>query len=493
MKSIILARVSTEEQKEAGNSLPAQVARLEGYCKRKDFKVVKKYSFDESAYKNKRDEFDKILDYLKASKEKIAVCFDKVDRFSRNVFDKRVSYLYELAMQDRIELHFVSDNLVITPSISAAEKFHFGMNLGLAKYYSDAISDNVKRAYEQKWRNGEWTGKAPIGYINTEDEKGNKNIVPDTEKADFIVKLFNQYASGNHSMKTLAKMVYRIGLKSSKEKMLSTSMIEHTLKNPFYFGLMEIKGKTFPHKYQPLITHELYEKVQSVRLGWAKKPFQYAAKPFIFRGLIKCFVCGCTITPELKKGKYVYYSCTNHKGIHKKRTWVREEVLMEPIYKIFDQLQYPEAKIKEITESLNKLNASKVKFHKRSIEALRQEYDKLQKRADNMLDLLADQSITKDLYDKKFKEIKERQYEIESQMTNYTEADERYGIAVSQVFSLARRARPIFESSELAEKRQFLNFLFQNCVLNGKKLEFTIRKPFDAIAEYSQKETGLRR
>lgn len=32
MKAILIARVSTEEQKEAGNSLPAQIARLERYC-----------------------------------------------------------------------------------------------------------------------------------------------------------------------------------------------------------------------------------------------------------------------------------------------------------------------------------------------------------------------------------------------------------------------------------------------------------------------------
>ena len=39
MKAVIIARVSTEEQKEAGNSLPAQVARLESYCERKALKL----------------------------------------------------------------------------------------------------------------------------------------------------------------------------------------------------------------------------------------------------------------------------------------------------------------------------------------------------------------------------------------------------------------------------------------------------------------------
>jgi len=157
MKAISVSRVSTEEQKDAGNSLPAQDKHIEDYCKRKDFEIVKTFSFDESAYKDKRDEFDKLLEYVQevAKKEKMAVCFDKVDRLSRSVFDKRVGTLYEMALADLIELHFVSDGQVINNQMSAVAKFQFGMSLGLAKYYSDAIGDNVKRAFEQKRRNGE--------------------------------------------------------------------------------------------------------------------------------------------------------------------------------------------------------------------------------------------------------------------------------------------------------------------------------------------------
>jgi site-specific DNA recombinase len=170
MKAIILARVSTEEQKEAGNSLPAQITRIERYCEQQKFEVIDTFSFDESAYKTKRDEFDKILDFLKTNKEKVAVCFDKVDRLSRNVFDKRVSVLYEKAVNDEIELHFVSDGQVINSNMSAVAKFQFGMSLGLAKYYSDAISDNVKRAFEKMRAEGKWTGRVRIGYKNITDE-----------------------------------------------------------------------------------------------------------------------------------------------------------------------------------------------------------------------------------------------------------------------------------------------------------------------------------
>ena len=66
MKAILIARVSTEEQKEAGNSLPAQVIRLEKYCRNKNFEIIKEFSFDESAYTTERGEFDRIIDFILA-------------------------------------------------------------------------------------------------------------------------------------------------------------------------------------------------------------------------------------------------------------------------------------------------------------------------------------------------------------------------------------------------------------------------------------------
>ena len=51
MKAIILARVSTEEQKDAGNSLPAQVTRIQSYCSRMNHTVIETFSFDFLNYK----------------------------------------------------------------------------------------------------------------------------------------------------------------------------------------------------------------------------------------------------------------------------------------------------------------------------------------------------------------------------------------------------------------------------------------------------------
>jgi DNA invertase Pin-like site-specific DNA recombinase len=84
-KAIILARVSTEDQKEAGNSLPAQQRRLEDYAKNKGFDIEKTYSFDETAYKSERKSFNEMVQSLKDRQETVILCCDKIDRLIRTL------------------------------------------------------------------------------------------------------------------------------------------------------------------------------------------------------------------------------------------------------------------------------------------------------------------------------------------------------------------------------------------------------------------------
>ncbi len=481
MKAVILARVSTEEQKEAGNSLPAQLHRMQEYCKRKEFPIVETFSFDESAYKTKRDEFDKILEYLEKTTEKIAVVFDKVDRLSRNVFDKRVSLLYEKAVADVIELHFSSEGQVISSSMSAVEKFQFGMSLGLAKYYSDAISDNVRRAFEQKLRNGEWIGQTRVGYKRIRED-GKTDFIVDTENAHFIKKMFELYATGNYSTKTLQQEMERLGMKSRNDLKVGYSMIHKILRDKFYIGIMTSKGQEFPHSYPRIVPESLFMRVQGILNSYNKKTVKFASKPFALRGMVKCADCGCTVTPEIKKGRYIYYSCSNAKGKCKK-FWVREEDLLQPIREALANIRLPQERADKVVTALKQVSDNKNHFHQKAIAQLQSEYNRLQTNTDRLIDLLVERSITQEIYDKKLKDYKEKQHEISIRLDEYTRADESFHIAASTVFSLANRALEIFESSEPNEKRQLLSFLTQNCRLSQKNLSFELRSPFNLLID----------
>lgn len=100
-------------------------------------------------------------------------------------------------------------------------------------------------------------------------------------------------------------------------------------------------------------------------VGHNKKPFQYAAKPIFFRGLISCKHCGCGVTGDIKKKKYIYYSCTNSKRVCQK-LWTREEDLLAPLMEQLHKIQLPDAVIEEIVEYLKKAYAHEQAFFKTS-------------------------------------------------------------------------------------------------------------------------------
>lgn len=477
MNAIIIARVSTEDQKEMGYSLPAQVARLEKYCQSKGFVIIKSCSFDESAYKSQRDEFDNILDFVLAQKNKIAVCFDKVDRLTRDTFDRRIGILYEKALKDELELHFVSDGQVVNSKISAAQKFQFGITLNLAKYYSDAISDNVNRANEQKWRKGEWTSKAPYGYKNIIKPDGRRDIVVDEHEAHIVKKAFEWYATGIYSLELLrAKIKAEFGIKWVR------SFADKLLKRHFYYGVMEVKGKMFPHCYPPLISKALFDQVQQVKSGFNKNiKYKYSGLPYIYRGLLRCDDCGLAITPERHKG-YVYYHCTQYNGKHGAK-WLREEDITEQIGKVFQQIQLPSEIFQEITTTLNRVHQDKIEFHNKHFDKLTAEQKSITKMMDNLyMDKLKGE-IDDEKYNRFYTSLRSQMDDIAARLGRLQEAEDNYYVTAKYILELSNRAYDLFKSSEVEQKRQLIKLVLSNLRIEGKNVLYDAQKPFDILVK----------
>ena len=79
-------------------------------------------------------------------------------------------------------------------------------------------------------------------------------------------------------------------------------------------------------------------------------------------------------------------------------------------------------------------------------------------------------------------------------MSEHSKADYNYQTTVATVLSVARRAKTIFDnSSEPARKRQFLNYILQNPIVNEKKLYFTIASPFNLVLELASNPNWLPR
>ncbi len=149
--------------------------------------------------------------------------------------------------------------------------------------------------------------------------------------------------------------------------------------------------------------------------------------------------------------------------------------------------------IDAITEYIKQGYESEGKFKKAQKERLKKEQEQLQQRISKLYDDHYDGNIQADFFKKKLKDYKDREREIIREMERYIVADESAHVTANTVLSLASRARDIFESSEVDEKRQLLNFVFQNLELKEKKLSITLREPFKIIkdASLSGKRPGM--
>ena len=473
MHAITISRVSTEDQKIAGNSLPAQERRMVDYCHRNGFEVVKNFSYDESAYKSNRDEFDRIIEYIKSYSGILKVCFDKIDRLSRNVFDKRVSWIYEMAINDKFELHFVSDNQIINSKISATEKYFFSNSLGLAKYFSDAISDNVKRANETGRAKGLVYSSLPEGYLGRSE-----NVIL-SSTSELITEAFKLFSTDNFTQTGMTAYLNQKGFKTKAGKPLSRQCLFTILRNPFYYGVAKSKHSNYKHVYPTLTTYEIYEKCQEIldRNTKTSRKIKRVGKPYLFRNLLTCTECNRTINPYTAKGVYNYYRCFN-KNCKFYQQVVKEEVLEDTALDEILSLVYPEDAIKSIIERL-RTEFDKESLHdKKERHALSDEIKKYQDRKSNLLDMLADRSITKDDYVKKSNEYESKVFEISLKLSDKKETSEEVYITIESMFRMLNRLPEIFKSSNTAEKNQILKCITSNSVQYGNKADIYLKKPF---------------
>ncbi len=349
-KAITINRVSTQEQAaDHKSSLPAQIRDNRQYCQDKKLEIIAEYSFDESAFKDKRKKFGKVRKRVEESEECIAIVADRVDRFQRS-FRESVEF-EKFRKTGEIELHFVGQGLILHRNSTANELITWHMHALMAESYVLMLSDNVKKGIKEKLAKGQYPGYVPTGLKNVTVDIGDnifvKKIELDSERSHFIKKIFQLYATGKYSLSQVAEIVNNAGFTIKKKRVRNISdKLEKTnahratktdiltiLKNPIYYGeflwrdpetgerrLYDSKGS-----YPTLIEKSLFKQAQIVINSNNSRKGGYKKNTFKFRGLLKCQFCGLTMTAEEMSRSYknksaknvntVYYHCSSGKAL----------------------------------------------------------------------------------------------------------------------------------------------------------------------------------
>ena len=481
MKAVILARVSTKEQ-EDGHSLDAQIANLRRHADQHSLNIIKEYTVIESSTKGDRPEFMRMINFVKAQKEKVVLIVDTVDRLQRSF--KETPILDELIKAGQLDVHFVKEGNILDENANSMQKLMWNMGVVMAQSYTDSLSDNVKRSNRHKIANGELCGPAPLGYLNSIDAStAKKTVILDPERSFLIRKIFEEYALGVYSLAEMCRKANEWGLRSRKGNKISSQTLHGIIKNPFYYGMMSVNEQLHPHKYERLLSKDLFDACEAVREGRGRTQAVSKTKhPFILGGLLKCAVSGRTVSCDIKKGKHIYLIGRDPKNPDKK-VWTNEKVVLEQIGEVFKSIQIPDAVMMDIMAHLKKTHQSEKDFHHASIKSLRREADQITHKLDKLLDMFMDESITKDIHDKKHGQLVQRRQEINDLLERHHEGDDKFKMAVSTLVSLASKAYDIFERSTVDEKRQLIGRLFSNLELEGSKLRYILKTPFNLFVD----------
>jgi site-specific DNA recombinase len=323
-KAALYLRVSTDRQvgrafSEEGYSVETQRTACQRRARELEAEPVAEYvDYGDSARVADRPEFQKLLKRIREERDLDLVLVYKVSRFARNTYDDIVL----AAELEKLGVEIVS-------AMEHFDKTPFGKRMRRyaaadAEFYSEVLSEEVKRGLYRKAELGGTPGPAPIGYLNVQERNEAtgryiSTVEVDPDRAPHIRWAFTAYATGNHTLDTLCEELERRGLRTRRtakqpSRPLSRSHLARLLVNPYYIGTIRYGDIENPDgRHEPLTDKVTFNLVQRVLDAHAMACERDRKHHHYLKGSLRCGLCGERVS--LVKGKsksgrrYDYFAC----------------------------------------------------------------------------------------------------------------------------------------------------------------------------------------
>lgn len=474
LKALLYVRVSTTDQ-EGGYSLDAQEKLGREYAARHGLNIEKTWKVSESAYKLDRKYFTELIEYTKKNNIK-NIIFDVPDRMTRNMYD--FLKIDELAKKHDVVIHFSRANKTYSKDARPEDEFMLGIEALVARKYSSDISARAKIGMSAKAESGGYCHVAPVGYLNNVITH---KIEIDPVKAPFIKKAFEMLASGHYSLNMICDTLHDQGFRSKRGHRIRRGRIQDLFKNPVYYGAMRWKGRILPGEHEPIISKELFDKVQDIT---RKRPVvTNKQERFPFNSLIHCEICGCKVIGGIYKKKYRFYHCTFSNGKHAGYKYLREDRLVDMMGKSLEKAIPPDSILDYIAETIRKDSGTSQEYAENRLKSLYNDKKTLEARLGRLYDDKLDNKITEAFWKAKDADLKRQLSAIEAEIRELCPKDPKSVEQGLTALELVKGLMPQYKNGDLKKKAQILKTVHSNFLYDGEKLRPVCKKPFDAFAE----------
>jgi site-specific DNA recombinase len=338
MKVFAYIRKSTEESDRQVYSLDAQRRIISGYAKTNNIKITEYIEESHSAWEKGRPQFTEMLKQAKLHAldgQQVIIIAHKVDRLTRNTHDYAT---IEQAINLGIKFEFVEGRF----TQDAAGRLSFGMFVLLSKYYSDNLSEEVKKGQRQAIERKSYPGNSKPGYTPRKPDKNTpRQIIP--EQAWKIKEIFTRLANGETTA-DVYEWSKRVKFYSSRTTSICRERFLQMIRDPFYTGKFQWNGKIYQGNHPPIISEELFQKAQDAISGRAHKPRQHE---YLFQNMVFS-ESGDRYRVTLCKKIYKYY--------RQKKHYIPESQLEEALVQFLKDAEITKAISPDIQAEIKRLS-----------------------------------------------------------------------------------------------------------------------------------------
>jgi site-specific DNA recombinase len=328
-KAVLIARVSTDDQAENGFSLAAQLDATRQYAEARGWEIAGEFVDDGVSGAipfADRPAGARAWAMLKSGAADALIC-QNVDRLSRDVVDLLVT-IREL-LRWGVEVHCLDLGRV---------QSEYDIMLVIRGWQGSderaKIRERTLRGKRQKLLQGMilGTNKPTYGYDFLRDERGNTiNFTINDDQAAIVRLIFQWYTAGegNGIPLSLGKIAERLtdsgipipNQSQSKRREWLATTIARILEDPTYKGqwtyTAHSSNETFIIAVPAIVDPAIWEAAQEQKERNSRKARRNAKHEYLLTGIIRCGVCGYSMTGQSAFGdKYRYYKCHKARKYH---------------------------------------------------------------------------------------------------------------------------------------------------------------------------------
>ena len=493
-KAIFYIRVSTDEQAKFGYSIDMQQNQCFNFAEKSGFICDKIFIDDGYTAKNtNRPNLKNMFEYCKKKKDIYALIVWRLDRLCRNTDDYIMTFKPMFEKSGMLILSVTENNDIDNPY----GRYMRNLQINNAELESNLISIRTVANLKEKAKQGySPVAVPPVGYKRVKIDKKNICVI-DTEKAFYVKKIIEMYATGLYSYAVLAKRMATEGFIHNK-KPCTTKLVENILNNNllFYTGDFMFSGERYKGLHEPLISKELYLKI--IKMKETKANPKTQKHDFLYRGLLQCEKSGRLLTAEVHKGAhnsgvYVYYRCPKSckmscENCAKKN--IKEDVIDIAIKEALTSITLTDEQYKNLKEDFKILLHLQNKYDENKKIQVEGQITKLRTRINNLYEDKLDHVISEDVYFSHKQKWESKLDELNIELVALNKSNQEL---INRLEKLSEPLKNLYSSYlqlEDEKKRKLLKLLCPNLFYNGSNVIITIKSAFTALFKFAIFENG---